>query len=345
MNPFSGGRAFLFLSFAALSAAAQPLATPAEHLRPPEQTYLTFPEWFLVFSPAEYAEFLRKHPPNEFPFMGHTRQFWQGYGAVWAETGDRYPVNIGYHVMVSVIGVSTTVEYGLKSWYEKLVGRLSLLTHGKEMTAEDKLAAEVAQEYVDFIRVDPWYKYDFGKRLGEVWTDTGFWGPHPLRKWERKYALTTEFAAKAIYAWLIGKATKIGYQEPRPVTAVVAANLPEEAILEAGNMEIMRKDPETRSALVLLPRYQAFTTEALSLAKQGVEFAEIAGNRDEILISVIAPVSWSPDNPQNRVVLRQPILTQPGKERYVLSLPIVALAENLRKLMAVHVEIEHIYDF
>ena len=34
-------------------------ATPVEDRRPPDQTFLTYPEWFLVFSPAEYAAHTR----------------------------------------------------------------------------------------------------------------------------------------------------------------------------------------------------------------------------------------------------------------------------------------------
>ena len=45
--------------------------TPPEHRRGAEQTLLTFPEWFLVYSPAEYAAFVKTSPPSEFPFLGH----------------------------------------------------------------------------------------------------------------------------------------------------------------------------------------------------------------------------------------------------------------------------------
>src|SRR5437764_514515 len=79
-------------------------------------------------------------------------------------------------------------------------------THGP--TAEDRLGAEVAQDYVDFIRVQPWYEYDFASRMRQVWTRTGLLGPDAIRKWERKYALTTEYGIKGLYGWLIRKATK-----------------------------------------------------------------------------------------------------------------------------------------
>jgi hypothetical protein len=86
--------------------------TPALHRRGGEQTFLTFPEWFLVHSPAEYAVFVRTQPPSEFPFWGHIRQFWESYRAVARATQQGgYPLNFGYHVMIMVIGVSTTGEY------------------------------------------------------------------------------------------------------------------------------------------------------------------------------------------------------------------------------------------
>lgn len=325
--------------------SAQNLSTPDEHRRPPDQTYLTFPEWFLVHSPAEYAEFLHDTPPHLFPYWGHINQFWDSYGAVSGEVKGRYPPNYGYHVMVSVIGTSTTVEYGLKSTYEKLVGRLTALGTDYAATAEDKLAAEVAQDYVDFIRVDPWYKYDFGQRLKEVWTDTGLWGPHPLRKWERKYALTTEYLAKAIYAWMIGKATAAGYEAPLPVTAVVVSNGSAQTYAAESREILAGADGAGQEALILLPRYQAFTTAATNLARSGVEFHEIAGNREDILISVIARDNSRLDETRHSVLLRQPILTQDGSRRYLLRVPIATLAEDLRDLASSNIEIEHIYDF
>src|SRR5439155_1295656 len=83
------------------------------------------------------------------------RQFWQGYGAVYSATRKDYPFNFGYHVMVMVIGTSTTAEYALRAAYETLIGRLGELTATHGLTDEDRYAAAVAQDYVDFIRIDP----------------------------------------------------------------------------------------------------------------------------------------------------------------------------------------------
>src|SRR5689334_1861545 len=117
------GLAILALAMASV-LAADPVA-PQEHRRGPEQTYLTFPEWFLVFSPAEFAAFTKDHSPSEFPFLGHIGQLWESYAAVTRATmDDRFAFNGGYHVMIMVIGVSTTVEYAIRSAYETIVGRL-----------------------------------------------------------------------------------------------------------------------------------------------------------------------------------------------------------------------------
>ena len=292
------------------------VTTPAEHVRPADQTFLTYPEWFLVFSPAEYATFTRAHDPSEFPFLGHIKQFWESYHAVWRATRGKYPFNGGYHLMIMVIGTSTTAEYALRSAYETVIGRLAEETRRHGPTQEDVLASRVAQEYVDFIRVEPWYEFDFVDRLRQLWTTTDLWGRDPIRKWERKYALTSEYGVKAIYGWMIKKATKATYEEPLPVTVVI----------------------DDRGVARTLPRYEAFMKEAAALAKQGVEFREIAGNRGDILLSVIVPASTRGDH----VILRQPILTEPGRERLLISVPVAQLAPTLRRYEG---SLEHVFDF
>lgn len=306
----------------ATATAGGPVAPP-EHRRGPEQTFLTVPEWFLVFNPEEYARFLRDNPPSEFPFLGEVGQFWQSYRAVTEATAD-YPFNAGYHVMVSVIGLSTTVEYGLKGLYERLIGHFTELTSGGADTSEDRIARDTARAYVDFIKHSPWYEFDFGKPLANLWTKASATGADPWRKWERKYGLTSEYAAKSGYAWLIGKATRASYERPSLETHVVLGG-----------------DSEARS--MMLPRYQAFTDRAIALADQGEDFIEIAGNRGEILVSVVVPRGAAP-GPQARVLYRQPILTRPHSERQALVLKVKDLGAFLRSTPP-HTIVEHVYDF
>jgi hypothetical protein len=310
---------------------------PPEHRRGPEQTFLTYPEWFLVHSPAEYAEYVLDRTPTQFPFIGHTCQFWQGYGAV-TRAARNYPFNFGYHVMVMVIGTSTTVEYGVRAAYETMIGRLSELAAPRGLSEEDRYAAKVAKDYVDFIRDQPWYEYDFGKQLAGLWKETSFFGFDFVRKAERKYALTTEYLIKGGYAWLIKKATKAAYEEPLPVTAVVVDRLPAGLEKELPHMQVLLAGDAT---LILVPRYDKFMVYAASLAAKGANFREIAGNQSPILVSAIVPDAWQSD----AVLFEQQILTKPHTKRVVLQVPVASLAPMLNRLAADGARLEHVYDY
>jgi hypothetical protein len=339
---------FSALALGALSPvsaqAAPEIAAPVEHRRGTEQTFLTFPEWFLVHSPAEYAIFVKDHAPSEFPFFGHISQFWTSYNSVYNISKDDYPFNFGYHVMIMVIGASTTVEYALRSVYETLVGRLSELTQTHGMTPEDRYGAAVAQDYVDFIRVLPWYEYKFTDKLAGLWTETPLTGPDMLRKWERKYALTTEYGIKAAYGWLIKKATKASYDEPLLVTAVLVDKLPPGAEASLPDLKVLWREADG-SVLVLIPRYEAFKLNAANLAKQGASFIEIAGNRSIILVSLLVPAAWQPQEQDGRILFTQPVLTRPGEKRVALVVPVAGLAAMLNHVAAQGDTLEHIYDY
>lgn len=341
-GPMLLARAGIFDS--APAAASSSNITPLEHQRGTEQTFLTFPEWFLVHSPVEYATYVKTHTPSAFPFIGHIRQFWQSYGKVYDASNDGYPFNFGYHVMIMVIGTSTTVEYGIRSAYETLIGRVSEATQSGALTEEDRYGARIAQDYVDFIRVKPWYEYDFTAKLAGLWKETSLTGPDMIRKWERRYALTSEYGAKALYGWLIMKATRAGYDEAVESTAVLLDRLPERATSDLPQMKALKTLPNGE-VLMTMPRYQAFTPYAMALARQQVAFREIAGNRGPILISVLTKSAIDNSALSAKVLFEQPIITEPGTTRVALVLPVPALTSALTKLVAQGVVIEHIYDY
>jgi len=332
------------LASLALGIASAAPVTPAEHVRTPDQTFLTFPEWYLVHSPAEYAAFLATAPqPSRFPLFSHVGQFWQSYAAVAKEI-EKYPFNGGYHLMVMVIGVSTTVEYGLKGLYEHTIGRLAEATKPAALLPEEQFAARYAQSYVDFIRVEPWYKYDFWSQLKILWSDVPTGGPGLLRRWERRFLLTNELLVKEGYARLIKLGTQSIYDAPKPTTAVVLNKAPAP---DADHPEFVLLNPAPQAGPVLatIPRYEGFTTYARWLAAQGVDFVEIAGNRDEIVVSELVATGWSPQG--LRLLFEQPILTHPGRKRVVFATPVSSLAAELRRAQAQAgaVVVEHIYDY
>jgi hypothetical protein len=323
-------------------AAAQSPIEPAQR-RPVEQTLLTYPEWFLVHSPAEYAAFVRNRGPQDFPFVGHIGQLWGSYAAVTqAQLRAGYPANFGYHVMILVIAGSTTVEYALRFAYENTLGRVSAMTAGGVLTAEDRYAARVAQDYVDFIRREPWYLFDFKRALTGLWRDTPVWGSNVIRKWERRYALTTEYGIKALYAWLIERATRAAYGEAALTTQVVVARLPEEEL--TAPVRLVAALPDGRAVLEL-PRYYEFRKSATALAQRGVEIVEIAGNTGPLLVTVWTPTDGAASLPGTEVLFAQPLLTRPGYQRVALLMPVAGLCEFLRQAGARNLEVEHVYDY
>ena len=312
---------------------------PQSERRSVEQTFLTYPEWFLVYSPAEYANLVKTRPAHDFPFLGHIDQLWSSYAAVTREQiRSGLPANASYHVMIMVIATSTTLEYGLRSLYENSIGRSSYFLSSGNMTEEEIVGADIAQQYVDFIRHDPWYLFDFMLALKRLWTDTSILGEQPLRKLERRFALTTEYVAKALYAELIKFATHMAYEEAKMTTWVVVSGfkdniqLPEDVKLQ--------KDLGQGRAILILPRYDAFGHAAQSLARQGMDFEDIAGNDSNILVTCWRPANS--DLAENYPVLfKQPLITQPQLEKRALNIPIHQLSNYLRT----DVQIEHVYDY
>lgn len=329
-----------------VSAASTPttaLRIAERDRRAPEQTFLTFPEWFLVFSPAEYAGAVGSgQPPSGFPFFRHIGQFWSAYRQVTKATRS-YPFNGEYHTMITVIGVSTTVEYTLKGSYELLVGRITeSLAGSPEATPEDRLAAAQAQAYVDFIRVRPWYEFDFIAPLRQLWSHTPAWGPAPLRKWERRYLLTSEWLLKAGYATALQWATRSTFEAPAATTVVIVDHLPVQALRALPDVRILAEDGA--STMLELPRYQAFTDRAVWLARSGAGFVEIAGNRGQVLVSVVSRRDH--DAPGGtRVLIRQAIATRAGYERRVLQLPVSRLSATLVASAAAGDQVEHVFDY
>jgi FAD/FMN-containing dehydrogenase len=312
------------------------------YLRDESQTYLTLPEWFLVFSPDEYAHYLQTHEPSGYPYFGAVGQFWRHYADVIHLTRGAYSFNWGYHLMVFVIGTSFSVENLLKGVYERTIGKVAEWSSGDELTPEDRFAAKAAQDYVDFIRLRPWFEFSFFRRLQGLWNDTPVFGPHLLRKWERKLFLSAEYLVKAQYATLITVASNSIYGDTDDTVLALAENVSKPALRAASGVAVMHRYGDY--ALISLPHEEKFRGSVLGLVANGVRFCEIAGNRT-ILITVLGATSWRYDLTSGREVLSEPILTAPGQRRIGIAVPVQSLHTVIGELQERHLAIEHIFDY
>ena len=191
-------------------------------------------------------------------------------------------------MMLGVIGTSFTVEYLVKGIYEKTIGRLAEWLSSND-TPEDAFAARTAREYGTFMHTVPWYEFPFGSKLVALWRETPFWGPHFLRKLERRVALSAEYGTKAAYGWLMGLATGAAYAPEDLEILVWIGHATESAFTDPRVKKVTQIDGTSFVARV--PRYEAFTQVMLALIDRGVTIEQIAGN-DDILITAIAPGPW-----------------------------------------------------
>jgi FAD/FMN-containing dehydrogenase len=317
------------------------------YARSEDQTYLTLPEWYIVYSADEYAAFLDGHRPSGFPFFRSIGQFWRIYRAVLGETWNAYRFNWGYHAMIGAIGTSWSFGYAVSGLYEGSVGRLtewiSARAPGAPETAEDRFIREVAGEYAAFIHGTPWYEFRFAQKLGPLWALTAVPGASSVRRWERRLSFTVELLFKSAWGWLVRKATRSAYT-PEASEILAWTRKPEGAPLRVDPPARLLEPPDAHSELISLPRYEPFTAAVTKLARQGVRFVEIAGNR-RILTTVIAPSDWKDTRGRGDRLVEWDILTQPGHKRVAFSVAVDRLHEVIPSLEAERVKIDHIYDY
>jgi hypothetical protein len=303
-------------------------------------TYLTVPEWYIVYSTEEYARWLGAGPPSGFAYLGASRQYWEYYGAMCDAARDAHPFDAGVHLMLGVIGVSFTGENLVKAGYENTIGRLTEWLGGPA-TAEDDFARRTAAEYGRFMHGTPWYEFPFARTTAALWRETPWWGPALTRKWERRLALTAEYGVKAGYGWLIRRATGAVYGAEDARIHVWLTGPPAAALADA---RVRKVADAPDGVIVLLPRYEAFTDAVSTLAGQGARFRDIAGN-DVIVLSALGRRGQVLPPDAGEVLFRAPLPSEPGVVRLVLRTPVTSLHTSLAALPRAGVRLEHVYDY
>ena len=306
-------------------------------IRKEARTWLTYPEWHIVYSAESYGRFLDGRPPSAFPYFRHIKGFWSSYCALNKVTSASEGTGEA-KVMIYTIGISFTIELGLKGLYEKTIGRVFEWTAGAR-SAGDLYSAQVQQRYGAFMHETPWYEFGFGEAFGGLWRtrETSQY----LRNGERRAVLSLEYGAKAGYAGIIGWASN---STLGPDQRTLRMLLPADA--DAGAIDPrVRMIGRTRQGLIAVevPRYAQLTEILGKLAVSGIDPVEIAGN-DDIFLTMLAPAA-APAPPGASVLLSMPIDERPGWRRLGLSTKVRRLGPLMRAVRAGGGEIEHVYDY
>jgi hypothetical protein len=314
-----------------------------DYSRPEEDAYISFPEWYIVWSYQEKADYQQNNLPSGFPYVRAVRQYWTSYCCISRLAKGKYGSNTGEQIAQVVIGTSFSAEYILKGLYEDTIGRLSEWIGGSQFTDEDRYAYKVAREYADFVHVRPFYEFHFAHHVKGLWTENSLWGAHLIRKWERRVFLTADYTIEAFYSWVIEKGTHLSYGYEPSNTYAWVENVGDTVLPQLPQVKLV-KQVGPQAFVVDLPRYQAFTTVSSQLAQRGVRFVEIAGN-SQITVSILAPQTWRSETLNAQPLFSMPVLSSPNLNRVFLRCDVASLDQVLNTLHANGVNVEHVYDY
>lgn len=306
-------------------------------VRKEARTWLTYPEWHIVYSADSYGRFLAARPPSAFPYFRHIGGFWSSYCALNKVTSASAGTGEA-KVMIYTIGISFTIELGLKGLYENTIGRLFEWTAGSG-SAGDLYSARVQRRYGAFMHETPWYEFPFGEALRGLWR-TGGTGQY-VRNGERRAALSVEYGVKAGYAAVIGWASNSTLGPDQRTLRMLLPDGADPAAVDPRVRIVGRTGEGLRVAEV--PRYAQLTDILVKLAAAGVDPVEIAGN-DDIFVTMLAPAAAPPPEGAT-VLLSMPLDDRPNWRRLGLSTKVVRLGPLLRAVRAGGGEIEHVYDY
>jgi hypothetical protein len=310
---------------------------PLADRRPEARTWLTYPEWHIVYSADSFGRHLAaSRPPSGYRYGSDIKGFWSSYcGLNRATIGSSDAGDA--KVIIYTIGISYTVELAVKAIYENTIGRLVEWIGGWR-SADDRYAASVQLHYGAFMHETPWYRFPFGTALYQLWQTRE--ADHHFRHWERRLALSAEYGVKAGYAKLIDKASGAALGRDETSLRFVA---------RATKEQIAAVDPRLKPVQALpgglivveAPRYAQFTALLGKLAASPVELVEIAGN-DDIFVTSLAPKAHVTGAP---VLLAMPLGERPGWHREGVSVKVPQLLPLMRRIGAAGGIVEHVYDY
>lgn len=311
------------------------------YYRDEAQTFLTVPEWYLVFNPKEYADYLEAgEDPSDFPFYSSIDEYWKIYDRSKTLTSGAYPPNEEYLTMLDVIGVSITLEYTAKMLYENTLGQFFSWFSNGIPSDDEREIVKAQRAYSDFIYDKAWYEFRFMPWVKGVWRVSNNAESNWVRKVERKLFFTFEFTFKAAYATLIEWAAHEAYDEsPTNIFALVATP---DSLKTLTNVVVL--DHQDEKKLIGIARWGSFTKAMLEMAEQDIKMLEIAGN-DEILVSVLRSRITEKTVLQSQLLYTSQVVSNPDVIREVHLVSVPVLLAFIKELKQNNIELEHVYDY
>ena len=315
--------------------------TEPNYRRAEGDSYLSYPEWYIVHAYTDLAGVTRQTSESSFDYFASVTGFWKSLCRATIAAGDAGPVSADQKTTNYIIGLSFTAEMAVIGAYERTIGALTAWIRGPKRTAEDEFALKVADDYAAFLNQTPWYRYPFFPTLARFWRETPFGEGNLLRSAERRLALTLEYGGKGLYAIPIGALA--GYSPADLSIMSVVSPLDADDLAADTRIKKLR-DLNDKATLIETPRYQELTDIIRRLGARGRDVLEIAGNQ-RILTTVIAPEGAKLDTPGARPLFVIPIQSRPGWRRLGLDTEVKALARLIGDVEKQGAKFEHAYDY
>ncbi len=313
-----------------------------DYNRSEEQTILTIPEWYLVYNPKEFADYLEEGKnPSDFPYYASIDEYWKLYDRSIKLVSEGYPKNEEYTTMLNVIGVSITMEYAFKIIYENTIGKLFGLFANNKISEQEKTIIKAHRAYSDFIYNTAWYEFEFIPWIKKVWISSDQSNASFLRKWERTIFFTIEFSFKAFYAQLIEWAATASYDAPTTdIYLLISSN--ENSLSLHNNIKTIKIQNEKQ--IISIPRWGEFTKTLIEISNKNIIIHNISGN-DEIAVSIITNKDVDLEFNGFSALYESRIVSQKDLKRIVYFLPVNKLIPFIQYSKKNNFVIEHIYDY
>jgi hypothetical protein len=310
----------------------------ADYRRAEGDSFLTYPEWYIVHAYTDLAGVTRASSESDYGYGSAITGFWTSLCHATETARKIGPVTADQRITNYVIGVSFSLEMAVQGAYERSIGAVTAWLRGDKRTPEDAFNARFLDDYAAFLQQTPWYEYPFKATLVRFWRETPWSSGSPVRSIERRFALSLEYGLKGLYAVAIGALAGVSPAQLSIMTVIK----PKDDKMVDGVM-IVRKLGDG-AYLVRTPRYQAFTEILEAWAKNGTAVVEIAGNR-RILTTVIAPVGAAIDAPGSTRIFTIPLQAKPGWERIGFDTEVPEITTEIAAVERQGATFEHAYDY
>jgi hypothetical protein len=315
----------------------QPLIVDPAFQRSEANTYLTYPEWHIVFAYDGLAATLKTGDEYAFDYLPSIAAFWRSACSLTRIAGDHGGADWDTRSMIHTIGVSFTAEMLAKAAYEETIGRATAWLRGPRKTLQDDAIAAIAADYAAFLRQTPWYRYPFDRKTRELWTPPA---GMLVRSWERRLGIGLEFQTKVVYAKAIGATVAATAPAQLEIRSVISG-LDAAVLGQIAGVTVIGARGDCIE--IETPRYDLFTRILVEIAQKGGTIREIAGN-DEIMVSVTAPEGGAASVAHGTVILRMKRDAIPG-DRLLLTVKVRELAAFLSAFPLGDPGLEHVFDY